>query len=519
VTIHEISAACVLARRAVGFALTAGLLGSPTVAAQEAPSPVDRDNPSYSLERAVEIALRNNRGLRVAELDLATAEKQVGEAFGGLFPEIDANASYQRNLTVPEAFLPAAIFDPDASPDDLVPVRFGADNQWQAGIDVIQPLFDAAVFIGVSTAGKFREFSREALRGIAQQIATDVRVAYLDVLLSEERVRLTANSVARVEQTLDEARAMYRVGLLGEYDVLRLEVELANIEPELRRSRDRLAEGRRTLAIVMGLPQADPVDAEGSLADVDPSDPAANTPANRLLLTFNGVDDPEQVGAAALIERAAVGRSDVRQLALRRELEEARVGVAKSELMPTAEAFFNYSLSAQENGSLNFFGQNDMQRTTASAVGLRVTVPVFSGLRRYSRVAQRQIEVRQVESQLADLRVRAESDVRARADQVGEAGARAAAQRQAVSEARRGFEIASSQYREGTGSRLEVTDAELALRQSELNYAQAVYDYLVARARLDLAVGEVPRVEAAVDAMFERPGARRSGDPELTNER
>jgi outer membrane protein TolC len=371
----------------------------------------------------------------------------------------------------------------------------------------------------VSTAGKFREFSREALRGAAQRIATDVRVAYLDVLLAEERVRLTANSVARVEQTLDEARAMYRVGLLGEYDVLRLEVELANIEPELRRSRDRLAETRRTLAIEMGLPEAAPVGAEGSLAAVDPSDPAANTAANRLLLTFNGVEDPERLETGTLIERAAAGRSDILQLALRRELEEVRVGVAKSELLPTAAAFFSYSLSAQENGALNFFGQNEMQRTTSSAVGVRVTVPVFSGLRRYSRVAQRQIEVRQVESQLADLRLRAESDVRARADQVSEAGARAGAQRRAVGEARRGFEIASSEYREGTGSRLEVTDAELALRQSELNYAQAVYDYLVARARLDLAVGQVPRVESALASMIERPGARRSDGGELSNDR
>ena len=70
--------------------------------------------------------------------------------------------------------------------------------------------------------------------------------------------------------------------------------------------------------------------------------------------------------------------------------------------------------------------------------------------------------------------------------------------------------IASSQYREGTGSRLEVTDAELALRQSELNYARAVYDYLVARARLDLAVGQVTGVDAAMDVMIEAPGANRA---------
>jgi outer membrane protein TolC len=38
-------------------------------------------------------------------------------------------------------------------------------------------------------------------------------------------------------------------------------------------------------------------------------------------------------------------------------------------------------------------------------------------------------------------------------------------------------------------------DAEVALRQSEFNYAQAVYDYLVARARLDQATGDVPMAD------------------------
>jgi outer membrane protein TolC len=66
-----------------------------------------------------------------------------------------------------------------------------------------------------------------------------------------------------------------------------------------------------------------------------------------------------------------------------------------------------------------------------------------------------------------------------------------------VEQAQRGFEIASAEYRAGVGSQLQITDAELALRQSEFNYAQAVYDYLTARANVDAARGTVP----------ERPGA------------
>jgi outer membrane protein TolC len=97
----------------------------------------------------------------------------------------------------------------------------------------------------------------------------------------------------------------------------------------------------------------------------------------------------------------------------------------------------------------------------------------------------------------------AESQIRGLVESADEALARARAQRLAVTQAGRGFEIASAQYREGLGSQLELTDSEVALRQSEFNYAQAVYDYLIARAQLDQATGQVPLVD--VDVGTEAP--------------
>ena len=95
------------------------------------------------------------------------------------------------------------------------------------------------------------------------------------------------------------------------------------------------------------------------------------------------------------------------------------------------------------------------------------------------------------------------SEVRTLVDLADEAYLRASGQGLAVQQARRGFEIASAQYREGLGSQLELTDAEVALRQSEFNYAQAVYDYLVARAELDQATGRVPLVDVELGDAFE----------------
>jgi outer membrane protein len=105
--------------------------------------------------------------------------------------------------------------------------------------------------------------------------------------------------------------------------------------------------------------------------------------------------------------------------------------------------------------------------------------------------------VDQLDAQLGHARDQAANEVETLHEQVLESQARVAAQRRAVSQAARGWEIAQAEYRAGTVGRLQVTDAELALRQSEFNYAQAVHDYLTAQARLDAAIGVVPRVDDA----------------------
>ncbi|MBT8479520.1 MAG: TolC family protein [Gemmatimonadetes bacterium] len=474
-----------------------------------------QDARPYTLESAVSIALRNNRQLAVSQYDLDVANKQVSEAYGALFPEIDGFASMQRNLEIPSAFLPRIFIDPDADPDDLIAVTFGADNQWNAGLTLNQALFDAGVFVGVGTAGSFRNLAREALRGSAQGVATTTRIAYLNVLLAQEAVRVTQNSIERVRQTLEETRALNRAGLASDYDVLRLEVQLANIEPNLRRAQNEVDEARRVLAIEMGLGEMASAAAFGELHQIDLSEGAVNTEDNVALLVFAGVPEAAMAGYDDLESVALSNRTDLQQARLQRDLEEARVKYERTQLFPTLSGFFTWGLQAQENGALNFFGENPDQRFTTSAVGVQIDVPLFSGTRRWNRVEQRKIGVRQAEERIGDLRQRAANEVETVLSNLTESRSRAEAQRQAVTQAQRGFDIVTTEYLAGTQPRLEVTEAELALRQAEQNYALAIYDYLVAQAQLDLAVGVVPAVDPAVEAMIEgdiRPENRLNPD-------
>jgi outer membrane protein TolC len=416
----------------------------------------------------------------------------VSEAWGGLYPSIDVSMSYTRNVSPAVNFVPATFFDPEASPDEQIAVQFGADNAWDGLVNVEQALFRPAVFLGVGAANRFESLQEEIVRGQVHSVVTDARVAFLDLLLAQEQWRLTENSVQRVGETLKETRAMNDAGLSSDYDVLRLEVELANLEPNLLRAENAVRQAKRRLAVLMDRDVSEDLTVAGELASMNLDDLSDNSEENLSVLRFSGRDAPLSTEGGAvqeLVGTAVASRSDIQQADLTESLRHTEMRVEQMDYLPEVSLFGTYQVNASQNGEPRFFGS---PRAYARRVGVQVTLPVFNGFQRESRIDQRRAALRAAQSQASLVRDEAEIEVRDVIDQVHEARARASAQSRAVVQAQRGFEIASAQYREGIGSQLEMTDAELALRESEFNYAQAVYDYLSARARLDHATGSVP---------------------------
>ncbi len=442
--------------------------GSPEVASAAAAAP--SQGRVLTLAQAVATALEQNETLEGVRWTLEGAQAQVREAWGTMLPQVSFSASYTRNLDVPQFFLPAIFFDSTAAPGDVIPVQGGSDNSWYAQARADQTLFNPAVLLGVGAAHRYTALQREVVRGQAQQVATDARLSYYGVLLAREQHRLMSNSVERVAQVLEETRKLNRAGLASEYDVLRLEVELSNLQPNLTRSANAAEAARRALAVTMGEASLDGVELAGSLLTQElPAPPTAELVAN-----------------------APADRSDLRQLTLTRDLRETERKVEIAQYLPRITLFGTWTTQGQGNGNPTWFGEN---RFSAKAVGVEVSVPLFGGFQRPARVGRLSAQVNQAASQLAYAADQAANEVRTLLDQARESYDRAVAQRRAVDQAQRGYEIARKEYRAGMGSQLQVTDAELALRQSEFNYAQAVYDYLSAQARLDVAIGHVPLVD------------------------
>lgn len=432
------------------------------------------------VDGVVRLALERNRDLQSARDGLAEARKRVDEEWGAVLPDVRATASYVRNISPAVSFVPARAFDPTAPEGEFVSLQFGADNSWQSSIQVTQKLFDARAFVALGAAEQFEQLQVEAVRGRSQEIATQVRLMCYDLLLRDAEMRLTERSIERVKQALAETQAQHRAGMSTSYDVLRLQVELANLEPSLIRATNEAAAIQRQLAVELNLDSADRL-------QMEPRQGLTDT------LGLSQSLIPAEA-AQTMVQQSQDQRSDLRQLQYWSLLRGTDVRLEQTDYLPTVSLFGSWDVQAQQNGSPQFFGDEN-SRATSKLAGISIELPLFTGLSRDARIKQKRAVQRQAETQLHVAADRARAEVRDLLAALNEAAAREAGQRLAVSQAALGYQITLARYKRGVGSRLEMTDAEVALRQSEFNHAQAAHDLLATRARLDLAVGRVAHVD------------------------
>jgi outer membrane protein len=120
---------------------------------------------------------------------------------------------------------------------------------------------------------------------------------------------------------------------------------------------------------------------------------------------------------------------------------------------------------------------------------LTISLPIFTGFGRSLRVAQaRELELDAEESVRAQaIQVRTDVQSRYLAVQTNfKAIAVQAANRDA---ARDQLRLAQDRYRLGSGTALEVSDAQNAVQRAEGDYVNAIYDYHKSIAALEAAVG------------------------------
>jgi outer membrane protein TolC len=188
---------------------------------------------------------------------------------------------------------------------------------------------------------------------------------------------------------------------------------------------------------------------------------------------------PESPG----LNNALAGRPDYRSLVLARELSDIDRKAAMSAFLPTASASFSYALGGMGNGG-SFLGDFN-----SAQLGLNVTIPLFVGGYRLSRIKAAGIEQEKADLALLKKRDAVESELIGLRLRLNEASQRVESARLITETAQRAVALSQTAYTNGLATQFTVTEAVNRLGETQLGLQSAIFEYRSAYYDWELAAG------------------------------
>jgi outer membrane protein TolC len=415
------------------------------------------------LKEALTLTLANNRSIKVTSLDVEKSQQEIIVARSKSRPVVGINGQVGHYFREPAFFG----FGNTSNNGDKIPYgRFGGRDQATAALYLTQPLYDASIRPGLEYANLQQRTSSLLASDKKTNIAAAVKQTYIFILVLNERIKLQKESLLRNEKALKDAKSLLAQGRALRVDTLRAYTSVKNLEPDLLKLSYAIEVGKQQLKTLTGI---------DSLQDIELSDSLILPSSSNTLLE-------EEV-----YNEAKLYRADLKALDLQQQLADQQIKLAGAPMKPTVSLNAQYLVQTQVNN----FNYLKSYYPSTPFVGAQVTVPIFNGQRNKAKVKQAKIEKDQSVIRSANAYEELKSEVKKVVADVQETTARIQTRANVKETAKLSYDITQYRYAKGVASRLELTDAELALTTAQSNYLEAVYDYLSAYIELDRTIGKI----------------------------
>lgn len=431
---------------------------------------------TLSLDQCIEIALSQNPTIKVADMEIDRLDLSKKETIGQLLPRISFDGNYSRMLAKQVAYMNMDGFpgldggidsDPDISAQKSdggdTGIKMGLDNSYQMGFSASLPLIAPQLWKSIDLSDTQILQSIEDARSSRQSLVAQVKTAYYTLLLARDSYQVVLQNRDMAKFTADLYEKQYQMGTATKYDVLRTQVALSNIEPDITRAEIAIRQARLQLLLLMGIGQYLEVTPTVTLSDMEAS-------AYETAMSL-----PHDISA----------NPSLRQLDLNTKLLTQTLSLKKMAFYPTLSLSASYNWTSSSNGNpLRNFRWNPY-----SMIGLTLSFPIFQGGTRYSQVKQAEIQVNEMKWQRENLVNSINTQVNVAFDNMTLNLKQISSCAETVRQATTAHSIVSQSFEIGAASYLDLRDAELSLTTSRLARLQAVYDYLVATANLEELLG------------------------------
>lgn len=417
------------------------------------------DNSFLTLYEAIENAVQNNYSLKLAEQRINLAKYIVTENAAQGLPQLNITASYGRQDPISAA--PSTGGGLLSSPQFAAFLGTSRVNTFRNQVALTQVLFAGfRVIDGIRLANINVDVAQESYRQTRQGVVSDVSSAYYSALKASQLVQINKSSLKQAELHVEQAKKLEKAGVGIKLDVVRAANQLVNVQLQLSQALSTFEKSKKSLNLSMGRSIDYPI-----LLNVEAKVPQLETEEEKSL------------------QEALNKRSELKQLNLKKEMDEITTTIQSRTNWPTISANVSYNLTDTAVVSGNAINQQNLN------YGVNMNWPVFDGLLTQARVQKAQNSIIQDQISIDQTQQSIILEVKLALLDMQDARERIILAKQGVALAEESLRIAKVRYENGVGISLDVIDSQIALTQAQSNLINAEFDLNISKVKLYKAIG------------------------------
>jgi len=405
---------------------------------------------SLTFKEAKDIALDENRDMKISKLEVRKAEIAMRESWASFYPTVSLQSSYTRLLSVPQFEMPTG----DGGTEYI---SLGYANNYSNSLQVTFPIFTFGKrFVAKELGERSKDIQVFQHETDKINLVKDLMTVFYGVISAEEGLKIAEDALERSEDHLRTARIQYNQGRITKLDLLYAETEFNSRKTELLNVSNGVDQAKFALNMMLGFPLDTIIDVSGEIKiDID---------------TFN----LDSLNSLALSRRPEVK-------SMERLNEIAKLGKRLQYLAFLPDVIFSGSFSYDK--PVGFANEWDNNMTATIAVSL----PIFQGFSRTNAINKYRLSIEQSVIREKIVREGIKMEIKNQFLAYNLNKQKLELSEEQLKRAKESYEMADKQYRAGYISALEYKDIELGYKSAEFSHLNAQYNLIVSKEQIKIA--------------------------------
>lgn len=439
------------------------------------------ENYTLSLVECINYAKTNNPDLKKAIIEEKKSEKKINEVIGSGLPQITISGNLVNNLELPTQVLPGDYF---GVPGTMIPVKFGTKYSYTFTGEINQMIFSGSFWVGLSAVKYSNLYYKQNIDLISEDIEYNVATAYYQTLVAQKQIQLLQANQILISKSLADTKLLYENGKAKEVDVDRLNVNLNNVQYQLKKANEALQQSYLYLKFNMGMP----VTASISLADSSyfSQDTILEQKINNL--------KPENTESFSYENRV-----DYKILQTNLQLQELDYKNQIAKYLPTISAYGSYSYNALRKEFDLFDSKKEWFRYYS--IGLRLQFPIFSGGQTLAKIQQSSLSIEGLREDIKKTENGIDLQVSNAISKYNNAYENIKANKLNIDLAQKVYDITLLEYNEGVADATTLVDSETKLREAQTNYVNSLLEFYVAKLEVEKSRGTLTYYLNSIDGI------------------